>query len=246
MNLPAFLRSLGKEEIKPGGSYAARTAIARLELRSNERALIIGPNAASTAMYVALTQRVDACALIASEAERVACDDIQLKRRLSDAVGSVEKLPFSEPAFDAALIEATLADLEPSRQAAALKEIARVLKPNGRIALHELAWRQPPTPAITARLNEVWGAPVHPHVVRGWWDLLEAAGFKDVAPELAVITYFSRNGMEADEGANAVNIFHAAFENPAALARFTAAHREFEENRRYYGVIIATATRAAH
>jgi hypothetical protein len=36
-------------------------------------------------------------------------------------------------------------------------------------------------------------------------------------------------------------VFHTAFENPEALKRFTAAFREFEENRRYYGVIVTTA-----
>lgn len=239
--LPLFLRSLGKQEIKPGGAYAARTAIARLGLRNNERVLVIGPNAASTAMYVALTQRVDACALLAHESERAACDDLQLKRRLSDALGHVEQLPFEQGAFEAALVEATLAELPPARQTAALREIARVLKPRGRVALHELAWRQPPTAEISAALNDVWGAPVHAHVARGWWDVLEGAGFKEVASELAVVSYFSRKGMEADEGENAVNVFHGAFENPAALKRFSAAHREFEEHRRYYGVIIATA-----
>lgn len=58
-----------------------------------------------------------------------------------------------------------------------------------------------------------------------------------------MISYFTRKGMEADEGPNAVNVFHAAFENPEALKRFTAAQRELEENRRYHGVIIVTARR---
>lgn len=181
-SLPEFLRSLGKEEIKPGGSYATKTALARLELRSNERVLIVGPGAASTAMYVALTSRVDACALLAEDNEKVDCDDTQLRRRLENAVGTVENLPFDGPSFDAVLVEATLADLEPARQAAALAEIARVMNKGARLALHELAWRQPPTPAIAARLNEIWGAPVHPHVVRGWWDLLEGAGFRTSSP----------------------------------------------------------------
>ena len=56
-----------------------------------------------------------------------------------------------------------------------------------------------------------------------------------------MITYFSRKGMENDEGENAVNVFHAAFEKTEALTRFTAAYREIEQNRRYYGVIIAAA-----
>jgi len=242
MNLPQFLRSLGKDEIKPGGSYAAGAALERLQLRAGEQLLVIGPGAASSAVHIALTRRVDVCALIAHESERVACDDIALSRRLSDAIGAVEALPFEKPRFDAALVEATLAELPPARQAAALKEIARVMKAGGRIALNELAWRQPPTREIEARLREVWGGPVHPHVARGWWDLLEGAGFGNVQSDLAVVTFFTRKGMESDEGQNAANVFHAAFENPQALQRFAQAYREFEENRRYHGVIIAGAS----
>ncbi len=242
--LPDFLRSLGKEDLKPGGSYAAGAALERLQLRAGERLLVIGPGAASSAVHIALTRRVDACALITNESERVPCDDISLGRRLTASVGGVEALPFDKPCFDSVLVEATLAELPPARQAAALKEIARVMKAGGRIALNELAWHQPPTPEIEARLREIWGGPVHPHVARGWWDLLEGAGFGNVQSDLAVVTYFTRKGMESDEGANAMNVFHAAFENREALKRFTQAHQEFEENRRYYGVIIAAATKA--
>ena len=120
MNLPQFLRSLGKEEIKPGGSYASKTAIAKLELRSNERVLVVGPGAASTAMYVALTSRVNASSLLSNQGERVDCDDTQLMRRLADAVGTVETIPFENGTFDAALVEATLADLELVRRTAEL------------------------------------------------------------------------------------------------------------------------------
>ncbi len=240
-SLPQFLRSLGKEEIKPGGSYAANAALERLQLRPGEHLLVIGPGAPSSAVHIALTRRVDVCALIAHESERVPCDDIALKRRLSDAVGGVAALPFEKPRFDAALVEATLAELPPAGQQGALREIARVLKPGGRVAINELAWRQPPTSEIEARLREVWGGPVHPLPVRGWWDQLEGAGFGNVQSDLAVVTYFTRKGMESDEGQNAANVFHAAFARPDALERFAQAHREFEENRRYHGVIIATA-----
>ena len=243
--LPEFLRALGKEEIKPGGGYATKTAVTRLELRSNEHLLLIGPGAANTAIYVAMTSRVEAVALVADESQRALCDDVQLSRHLSQPLGSPENMPLDNARFDAALIESTLADLEPARQAAVLREVARVLKPGGRVALHELAWRQAPTPEISSRLREIWGAPVYPHVVRGWWDLLESAGFSSVNAELAVISYFTRKGMETDEGDRAVNLFHSAFENPRYFERFTAAYRELQENRRYYGVVIATATRLA-
>lgn len=242
--LPEFLRSLGKEDIKPGGAYATRTALSRLGLQSKQRLLVVGPGAWHTAIYTALMFRVQATALLASADDIKPCDDAQLARRLNGEVGSVTSLPFEAQAFDAALVEAELSYLEPEKQALALLELQRVLKPRARIALHELAWRQAPTPAVEGRLREVWGAVVWPRVTRGWWDALEAAGFEAVQSELAVVSYFTRKGLETDEGDNALQVLHRAFESEAALQRFAAAYREFQENRRYYGVIIATARKA--
>ncbi|KAA0209328.1 methyltransferase domain-containing protein [bacterium] len=242
--LPEFLRSLGKQDIKPGGAYATRTALSRLGPMSQQRLLVAGPGAWQTAIYTALMFRVQATALLASEADLRPCDDAQLARRLAAKVGVVTALPFEAQAFDAALVEAELSCLEPAKQAQALLEIRRVLKPQARIALHELAWRQAPTPAVDGRLREIWGAPVWPRVTRGWWDALEAAGFEAVQSELAVVSYFTRKGLETDEGENALQVLHGAFESEEALQRFAAAYREFQVNRRYYGVIIATARKA--
>jgi hypothetical protein len=118
-----------------------------------------------------------------------------------------------------------------------------VIKPGGRLAIHELCWRQAPTPELETALRDVWKGEVTPHVLRGWWDMLEAAGFGGIETEQAIISYFTRKGMEVDEQENAVNLFHGAFETEEKLARFTRAYREFSEQRRYHGVIIGLATK---
>ena len=241
--LPEFLASLGKTELKPGGSYATGAAIRMLDLTSGEHVLVVGPHAANTALFVSMTTQTTTEALVKEESEKVTEGDPSLKRRSTARIGKIEELPFEDAHFDAALIEATLSYQQPDRQAQTLKEIHRVLKLGARIGLHELVWRQPPTPEIERRLADVWQGTVNPGVVRNWWDLLETAGFKDVKNELAVVSYFTPQGMTSDEGDTAIEIFHKAFENEDTLDRFYAAYREFAENRRYYGVIIATATK---
>ncbi|MBZ0135744.1 MAG: methyltransferase domain-containing protein [Planctomycetes bacterium] len=241
--LPEFLAFLGKTELKPGGSYATGAAIRMADLTSGEHVLVVGPHAANTALFVSMTTQTTTEALVKEESEKVTESDPALKRRSTARIGRIEEMPFDKEHFDAALIEATLSYQSPDQQLSTLREVFRVLKPGGRIALHELAWRQPPTPDVERKLADVWQGAVYPGVARAWWDLLEAAGFEDVKNELAVVSYFTRQGLTADEGESAVEIFHNAFGSEQALDRFYAAYREFAENRRYYGVIIATATK---
>ena len=238
--LPEFLASLGKTELKPGGTYATGALIRLLDLRGGDHALVCGPNAGSTALFVSMTTQATTEALVRTESEKVTEGDPSLKRRSTARIGKAEELPFPEGHFHAAMVEASLSYMHPLEQRAALKELHRVLKPGGRIGIHELCWRQPPTAELEGALLDVWRGPVAPMVVRGWWDKLEEAGFRGLQNELAVVSFFTRTGLQADEEAEGTaQIFHNAFADPAKLARFSAAYREFTDNRRYYGVVIA-------
>ena len=239
--LPDFLKVLGKQEIKPGGVYATRKAVENLNITHLDTLLVVGPDSAAQGFHLAMTTRSHMTALVANLAEALPADDAALARHCRFDVGSLEKLPQEDATFSAVLIEATLSFISAERRAVALKEAARVLKPGGRIALNELCWRQPPTAEVEAALSAVWRGEVHPLVTRGWWDALEAAGFNEVKTEQAVVSYFTPKGMALDEIDNAANVFHSAFEDPKRQERFSKAYREFTDNRRYHGVIIASA-----
>ena len=239
--LPEFLASLGKTEIKPGGSYATGALLRMLDVTGRHHLLVVGPASGNTALFASMTTGATSEALVKEEKDKVTESDPALRRRSTARIGKTEEMPFATGHFDAAMVEATLAYQTPAEQTATLAEVLRVLKPGGRLGIHELVWRQPPTLEVEKRLEDVWQGSVKPLVVRGWWDMLEGAGFTEVRNELAVVTYFTRKGMTADEGDTAVEIFHNAFETPERMQRFIQAYQEFTENRRYYGVVMAIA-----
>jgi SAM-dependent methyltransferase len=243
--LPEFLESLGKTELKPGGTYATGALLRMLDFTGQDHVMVVGPHAANTALFVSMTTQATTEALVHDEKEKVTEDDASLKRRSTARIGKEDELPFPDAHFSGAVIEATLSYMHPLQQKKVLSEALRVLKPGGRIGLHEMVWRQPPTDELIGRLRKTWQGDVNAYVVRGWWDLLEESGFESIQNELAVVSYFTRQGIKADEGEDAIEIFQNAFEDPDKLERFRQAYREFTDNRRYYGVIIATAFKPA-
>lgn len=244
LSLPSFLATLGKTELKPGGVYATTTLVNKLNIKTGEHGLVMGPAAANTALYISMTTRSTTEALVSADSEKVTEGDPALRKRSTARIGKPNHLPFPDAHFDFATVEATLATLPAEMAAACLREALRTLKPGGRIGIHEMCWRQPPTPERETALQQAWQEHVRPQVVRGWWDDLETAGFTGIESETAAVTWFSRKGLEHDEGhETTVAMFHTALEEDERLARFTNTYREFVQNRRYYGVVLATARR---
>ena len=114
-----------------------RTGIDRLKLRQDDRVLDIGFGGYS---LVALAKRVPRGRLVgvdhSPDMVTAAADLIRaqrLQKRVRVHRGSVTKLPFAARSFDAVLTANTIYYWP--NLGAALREIARVLKPGGRLAI---------------------------------------------------------------------------------------------------------------
>lgn len=92
-------------------------------------------------------------------------------------VGDAQLLPFPDGAFDAAFCAATLHHLQdPSK---GVSEVARVVRPGGRVALMEPNWKYPTVLVYSASVREEWNTfKINPRRLREW---ASAAGVTDIA-----------------------------------------------------------------
>ena len=117
-------------------------------------------------------------------------------------LGDAADLPFDEATFDAALSTQVFEYLPDV--AAALAEVFRVLKPGGRVLIHDtewdaLAWHSSDR-ARMQRVMEVWDKHLaDPHLPQTLGSKLAAAGFGDVGvePLVHVETTYDPAGMSA-------------------------------------------------
>lgn len=104
-----------------------------------------------------------------------------LAGRVWFTVGDAERLPYPNSAFDAVVVECALCTF-PNKRAAA-SEIARVLRPSGKLGLTDVLADPPRLPAelttLTARIACVAGA----LPLRGYADLLHDAGLHAIHTE---------------------------------------------------------------
>jgi hypothetical protein len=127
-------------ELHPGGEASTRRALALLQVGPGDRLLDVGSGTGSSAMLAA---REFGCAVAgvdygddAVRDAQEAADAAGLCDRVGFIVGDAQVLPFGEGSFDAVLCECSLSTFPD--KAGALAEMARVLRPGGRVAISDV------------------------------------------------------------------------------------------------------------
>jgi arsenite methyltransferase len=128
------------ESYHPGGPALTRALLARLDLRAGERMLDVAAGRGATALLTATEHpvEVDGVDLSASNVAHAtaAAEDAGLTARVRFHTGDAERLPFGDGVFDAAVCECALCTF-PDKDAAA-RELARVLRPGGRLGITDV------------------------------------------------------------------------------------------------------------
>jgi arsenite methyltransferase len=89
--------------------------------------------------------------------------------------GDAHELPFDDNTFDTVISECTTSLLD---KEIAIHEMARVVKQNGYVGIHDICWKQDTPERMKKRLAEIEGE--KPETLAGWKALFEKAGIGDV------------------------------------------------------------------
>lgn len=165
------------ESLHPGGLSLTRELADLCRIGPGAALLDVACGTGESACFVAATYRAHVEGIDTSE-PMIRRAKAKAEARALDAsfeVAAATDLPFADATFDAAICECTLCLLDIPR---VLDEMVRVVRPGGRVGMHDLCW-QPNAPAALQRaLAEAESE--FPETLEGWRRQFERTGLDDV------------------------------------------------------------------
>lgn len=168
---------LGIEILHPGGLDVTRQMAELAAITKGSEVLDVASGTGESACFLAKTfgcrvHGVDISPDMVKRAARKA------QKRGIDAnftTGDATDLLFEDDRFDVVISECTLCFLDKER---VIAEMIRVAKPGGRVAIHDLAWKDGAPQRVKEKLAELESE--RPETLDGWRLLFEQAGLQDV------------------------------------------------------------------
>jgi ubiquinone/menaquinone biosynthesis C-methylase UbiE len=173
------------ESYHPGGLELTQAMLRRLDLRAGARVLDVasGPGATALAIAAAYPVEVEGVDLAESSVARAgeAARAAGLADRVRFRVGDAERIPFADATFDAAVCECAFCTFPDKPTAAA--ELARVLRPGGRLGLSDVTVGPPGMTGDLAGLAGWVACLADARPLEEYAQLLAAAGLRTVHTE---------------------------------------------------------------
>lgn len=244
-----FLARMGKKLLRPGGRRATEQLFDLAQLEPNQHLCEIATNRAVTAIELASRFGVRVAGVDASpDFLAVARENIanhKLEHRITLHVSEGHHLPFADNAFDTVTAEAVITMLPPKQKLATLREAVRVLRPGGRLVIHELAWTEESSKAMRQELVKTIQHAAWPLTDQEWQDLAAQAGLKCDGSRTGRMSLLSPLGLLRDEGLFGIaRIIWNILRTPGAKARFTEMAMFFRRHRGSFHYIVMKATKA--
>ena len=236
----AFLASLGKTRLRPGGKKATDWLMDKAGFTPDTRVLEVACNMGTTTVEIASTWgcRIDAMDLD-DKALKKAEENIRthhLEDRVTLHQGNAMSLPFEDNTFDVIINEAMLTMIPPEGKVKCVTEYFRVLKPGGLLLTHDVMLKGNPED-MREELSKTIHVPVTPLTPDGWKGLMEDRGFSPVEVLTGDMSLMSLDSMVYDEGwQNTLKILTNAMK-PENFPRFQQMYNTFGKNKNKLGFI---------
>ncbi|MDO5082495.1 MAG: class I SAM-dependent methyltransferase [Arachnia propionica] len=239
-----LLAKLGKRILRPGGRALTASLLRQATPGRSDDIVEFGPGVGATAELLLAAEPhsyrgVDPNPEGHEAMTRLLSGDDRAEYVVADARDT--GLP--DASADLVVGEAmlTIQDLEGKR--AVIAEAARLLRPGGRYALHEMAW----LPGVSdddgerarRELSRIIKVGARPLSLEGWGELLEEHGFTVTWHERAPLELLEPGRIIDDEGLlGALRFWHNARRMPGARDRLRAMRQGFRAQGRFMGGIV--------
>lgn len=249
-----LLARLGKRVLRPGGVEMTRNLLSGLRIGSDDDVVEVAPGLGATtrlvldarpASYTGVDRDPDAAGLVGDLLDGP-------NRRIVNASAQDTGLP--EASADAVFGEAYLTMQPDSLKRKILSELTRVLRPGGRFAMHEIAFRPDDITTIarekvTAAMTSSIKVNVSPLTVADWEALLVEHGLRVESRFRAPLQLLEPKRLLADEGAiGSARFVTNVLRDTDARTRVKAmrsAMRANADHLQAYGMVAIKASEAA-
>ncbi|GMU78647.1 MAG: methyltransferase [Acidimicrobiia bacterium] len=200
-----LLARLGKRVLRPGGRELTDRLLAALAIGPGDDVVELAPGLGATTELVLARDPASYVGVDRDPAASARVARISAGPRRSVIQASAAETGLPDGCADVAFGEAYLTMQPASQKERILTELARIVRPGGRIGIHEIALRPDDLdPAVRGRITADLTGEIKVHVspltVAEWSALLDGAGFDVRVRERAPLHLLEPRRLVADEG----------------------------------------------
>lgn len=244
-----LLAQMGKRVLRPGGIALTNAMLNGLRINSSDEVVELAPGLGATTR---LALQNNPASYIGIERDETAAAQVGTflnspTRRCEVGLATATGLP--DESATVVFGEAYLTMQSNEHKRAIAEEIYRVLKPGGRVGMHELSFRPAAVPEerqkeLRGELSRTIHVGARPITVASWKEVFESVGFDVVEQHDAPMGLLHPRRLIADEGLlRALKIAFNIARNPKARRRVLGMRQVFQDNADNLGSIALIAVK---
>lgn len=242
-----LLAKLGKRILRPGGRALTAKLLEQAKPAGDDDIVELGPGVGATAEVLLRANPRSYRGVDPNPEGRDAVKNILKKHPRADyVVADARETGLEDACADLVVGEAMLTIQDDAGKNAIVAEAARLLRPGGRYAIHEMAWLPDHTDEEreTARreLSRVIKVGARPLTLEGWTELLASHGLEAEWHDRAPLHLLEPRRIVSDEGLwGALRFWNNARRLPGASDRLKAMRQGFQLQGKLMGGIVILA-----
>lgn len=242
-----LLAKLGKRILRPGGRALTAKLLEKAKPAGDDDIVELGPGVGATAEVLLRANPRSYRGVDPNPEGRDAVKNILKKHPRADyVVADARETGLEDACADLVVGEAMLTIQDDAGKNAIVAEAARLLRPGGRYAIHEMAWLPDHTDEEreTARreLSRVIKVGARPLTLEGWKELLATHGLEAEWHDRAPLHLLEPRRIVSDEGLwGALRFWNNARRLPGASDRLKAMRQGFQLQGKLMGGIVILA-----